>query len=72
MEANIFLSLEVLMVCACVCVCAALLLITVVELASPKYDTRARLVNMFVSPQEVLMLEDMLLIPIANNSTVRF
>lgn len=55
-----------------VCVCTVLLLVTVVELASLKYDTGARLVNMFVSLQEVLMLEDMLLIPIANNSTVHF
>lgn len=68
MEANFFLSLKALMVC----VCTVLLLVTVVELASPKYDTGARLVNMFVSLQEVLMLEDMLLIPIANNSTVHF
>lgn len=52
--------------------CAVLLLVTVMELASPKYDMGARLVNMFVSPQEVLMLEDMLLIPVANNSTVHF
>lgn len=52
--------------------CAVLLLVTVVELASPKYDTGARLVNMFVSPQDILMLEDMLLIPIASNRTVHF
>lgn len=66
MEANFFLSLEALMVCA------VLLLITVVKLASPKYDMETRLVNMFVSPQEALVLEDMLLIPIASNSTVHF
>lgn len=66
MEANFFLSLEALMVCA------VLLLITVVKLASPKYDMGTRLVNMFVSPQEALVLEDMLLIPIASNSTVHF
>lgn len=35
-------------------VCAVLLLITVVELTSTKYDMVARLVNMFVSPPEVL------------------
>lgn len=52
--------------------CAIPLLITVVELVSPKYDMGARLVNMFVSPKEVLTLEDMLLIHIANNSTVHF
>lgn len=29
------------------------------ELASTKYDMVARLLNMFLSPQEILMLEDM-------------
>lgn len=51
---------------------AILLLSTVVELASTKYDMVARLVNMFVSPQEVLMLEDMSLIHIAKNSDCTF
>ena len=53
-------------------VCAVLLLITVAELASTKYDMMARLVNMFVSPQEVLMLEDMSLIHIAKNRDCTF
>lgn len=53
-------------------VCAILLLITVVDLASTKYDMVARLVSVFVSPQEVLMLEDMSLIHIAKNSDCTF
>jgi len=53
-------------------VCAILLLITVAELASTKYDMVARLVNMFVSRQEVSVLEDVLLIPIAKNRDCTF
>lgn len=42
------------------------------ELAGTKYDMVARLVNMFVSPQEVLMLEDMSLFHIAMNRDCTF
>lgn len=49
-----------------------LLLITVVELASTECDTVARLVNMFVPPQEVLMLQGMSLIHVARTRDCTF